>query len=1052
MSGKLHSLKRWLSIPALSLAWTTMPAAELRWQNNETLPGDLISANAETLTWKSPLFAEPVEIGLHVLRHFKMPPQVGTAAKDPFSIRLNDGSRLYGKITALDDQTLTLESTCHDPLRLMRSSIRCIEHLKADNLLYAGPTSSLNWIGEPKFWHANQRGTLIQAGWNRSSSLQLDIPNKAALKLDLSSTARPEFKLNLISDSGHQLIVETWDDEIVMQGTEFVTLGKLTENDRRVHLRLYWDAEKGRCTALNSRGEKLGEVKTAEPEKPKEAPQNAPVVKGLLGFFQALIAGPRMTGQKTAPEPLALLNKGTNLTLESLSLSAWNGTLPTDQGDDQPHVLLSDASLIQGKAQHADSLGITLQPEKGEAVKLPWNRVQSLTFATAPSEPPKVDQSAECWFRDGTWIIGKLQAVKDQVATLQTSFSTTPIAAKLDQFDRLDLRIPLPTGTELEPVFAKQDKVTSGKMNLHGKLRTNSTPNLRWLAIGAKRETPFAPNLELDITRALPADLKSTGKPTLFYLRSGDVIPGELNSLDKERADITSSLVPAATLPASQLRAIHFGGSQVNLEGFKDPAWQVVRGNSADVIVGPAGLTIKPGASWGHANYLHSDEVKFNFGDQRGFGAMRIRLFCDGLDKSSKSMNLLFGRYSNQVTFGLESTENQMDSQRIISVKSDEKVLVRIAMMEKHVEVFIKGVSVRKIPLSPENCSGTGIILEPFGLWGNSEREVSILNFNSRVVPGRVTSPTVDEQAKLQALMIPRFRQEDPPKHVLLAPNGDLLRGVLEAATAGHLAMRSGLETLQVPRDRVSAAVWLDFEDKKSPTKSAIEQPNTATHWFVLTNGARLALKVDKFTGDHIEGSHDLLGKMKIPMPDAYTLRTKPSASSPAQTAFNNWKVRPAPEPVLPETGGQSSPLLNKEAAAFKLPLLDGGEFDLSKEKGKVIVLDFWATWCGPCIKGMPEMIAAMSDVDAKKVRFIGVNQAESAKLVKKFIETRNWKLTVALDAEQRIGQQFGVEGIPHTVIIDPNGKIAWVKTGYDPQGAKQALEQVKKLLNPAKP
>jgi len=92
-------------------------------------------------------------------------------------------------------------------------------------------------------------------------------------------------------------------------------------------------------------------------------------------------------------------------------------------------------------------------------------------------------------------------------------------------------------------------------------------------------------------------------------------------------------------------------------------------------------------------------------------------------------------------------------------------------------------------------------------------------------------------------------------------------------------------------------------------------------------------------------------------------------------------------------------------------------------------------------------LIDEMSAFDPKLVRFIGVNQAEDKETVKTFLATRGWKFEVALDANQRVGQSFGVEGIPHTVVIGPDGKVAYVKTGYEADGAKQVAEAVKKLL-----
>jgi thiol-disulfide isomerase/thioredoxin len=223
------------------------------------------------------------------------------------------------------------------------------------------------------------------------------------------------------------------------------------------------------------------------------------------------------------------------------------------------------------------------------------------------------------------------------------------------------------------------------------------------------------------------------------------------------------------------------------------------------------------------------------------------------------------------------------------------------------------------------------------------------------------------------------------------------------------------------------------------------------THWLLLTNGARLSLAVDKFDKTTVTGHHPVFGKCTVPVSDIYVIRTTPPQPTPVMRSLQDWKLVYAPEPVIPESSeGTSSPLVGKEAKPFKLPLLEGGEFELAKEKGKVVILDFWATWCGPCIKSLPGLIEAVGAFPEDKVKLIGVDQSEAADQVKRFVETRGWKLTVALDAGSNVGQQYGVEGIPHTVIVGPDGKIAWVKTGYTPDGDKEASEAIKKLLTPA--
>jgi peroxiredoxin len=219
------------------------------------------------------------------------------------------------------------------------------------------------------------------------------------------------------------------------------------------------------------------------------------------------------------------------------------------------------------------------------------------------------------------------------------------------------------------------------------------------------------------------------------------------------------------------------------------------------------------------------------------------------------------------------------------------------------------------------------------------------------------------------------------------------------------------------------------------------------THWLLLTSGARLGLVVEKFSPDAVTGSHPVFGRCRIPLDQIHTVRTTPPEATPAMKSLADWRLVNAPEPVLPESGGESSPTLGKVAKTFSLPLLGGGNFDLEKWKGKVVVLDFWATWCGPCIKSLPALIETMAAFPAERVTLLGVNQSEPAELVKRFLETRGWKFTVALDAGQKVARQYGVEGIPHTVIVGPDGNVAWVKTGFSPDGAAEAAAAVKQLL-----
>jgi peroxiredoxin len=141
-------------------------------------------------------------------------------------------------------------------------------------------------------------------------------------------------------------------------------------------------------------------------------------------------------------------------------------------------------------------------------------------------------------------------------------------------------------------------------------------------------------------------------------------------------------------------------------------------------------------------------------------------------------------------------------------------------------------------------------------------------------------------------------------------------------------------------------------------------------------------------------------------------------------------------------------PLLGKPAPNFELDQLDGPKLTLAKHKGQaVVLLDFWATWCGPCRKSLPVLADVAAKFKDQGLVFYAINQREKAETIRDFLANQSFKLPVALDSEGKVGGDYGVEGIPQTVLIARDGRVQAVHVGYDPAQKDTLTKQIEDLL-----
>jgi peroxiredoxin len=147
--------------------------------------------------------------------------------------------------------------------------------------------------------------------------------------------------------------------------------------------------------------------------------------------------------------------------------------------------------------------------------------------------------------------------------------------------------------------------------------------------------------------------------------------------------------------------------------------------------------------------------------------------------------------------------------------------------------------------------------------------------------------------------------------------------------------------------------------------------------------------------------------------------------------------------------GSQSANVAaGKLAANFNLKDLKGTTVSLSSLRGKVVFLNVWATWCGPCREEMPSIETLYKSFRSNKdFVVLAVSQdTEGGKVVKPYITGKGYDFTVLLDPQNEVGEMYGVDGIPETFIIGRDGRIVAHHVGpYDWSNAdiREALQEL---------
>ena len=1059
---------------------------ELSWRNGERLNGELAGADMNYLRWQSTFFEDAIPLSHAAVRSVDFAGSPGMA-EGPLRFVFVDGSHLTGTLMAIEGQGVSLSSASCGEMLVDLDQLVAIERISGPDVIVAGPACLLRGDaggvgqGGKRPLYQSVAGEVVFLEFNGAVRQAVDLPEKCLVNMRLRIAGEPAFSVEM-STKNQSVRLETWDDELVLRQDEsFASAGTVTLSaDGVIDLQLGWDLTAGTCSLFDQEGKPMAELslaKVAEPVKRRTSLLGAlPLIGGKIEqLMQDTGVRQRPQVPQERAKGITLSNHGAGFVVERYSVTRWDGAPPQGMPEPDAGVGVTTArEFIDGELLACSGTTLTVRTAQGDR-EIPMDEVRSIRWPRPSPVGPEPPQT-HLWYSDGNLLRGTLLGIADGRAQIATAFASRPVSASLEHCRALVF--PLGgiggQGGE-EPELEKMDTIATGGVVLHGRVQPTGAVLPGFVPTGS--DSALAPLAKDDLVlwRHLPKDGDHARAPALLNTSSNEALPVTVDQVGAEKIVFHWDSSEVTEIATSEIGSVQFPDPLVEMDsGFGSGGWRILGRTNAPLERTEKGLVLQPDTGIGHPYLLHGENFGFSFRKGESNTSFRVRLFCQGTNRNSESINFLVAHYSNSVYAGVErGDDGQFSSNRSIEVGfGDEPVRIDFKFTSDSVAMRVNNEEVAKSKIRKRKAgkSGRGLVIETTAVWGNSFGSLSLSDFSMLGSPIGIGAPNFDDDAKREALLLPRLRRDVPPRHILIGRNGDLLRGEIGAKSGSDILFRVGLEQYKVPIERVAAAVWVQEADKlmdevkKQPAPTPVEEapeakpqegPKTgklleaySTQWLDLSDGGLLKLEVESWGEGGVVGDHELLGRCTIPTERIHRVSLSAPMPNSAIVALSGWKFEHTIDPNPP---GQDevdvSPLVGKPAPDFSLTMLEGGDFKLSEAKGKVVVLDFWATWCAPCVRSLPHVIEAMADFPPDKVAFLAVNQGEARKQVEQFMEIRGFKMPVGFDLEMKTGEKFGVESIPYTVVIDPAGKVTYVSLGASPDGARKLAEAVAAAL-----
>jgi cytochrome c biogenesis protein CcmG/thiol:disulfide interchange protein DsbE len=143
------------------------------------------------------------------------------------------------------------------------------------------------------------------------------------------------------------------------------------------------------------------------------------------------------------------------------------------------------------------------------------------------------------------------------------------------------------------------------------------------------------------------------------------------------------------------------------------------------------------------------------------------------------------------------------------------------------------------------------------------------------------------------------------------------------------------------------------------------------------------------------------------------------------------------------------APKIGETAPQFQGTTFDGKKIELGDFKGKVVLIDFWASWCGPCRKEMPFLIELYYHYRKSPFEIVAVNIDDKLDNAKKFMDQlpEEIRFTIVQDPKQQIPPKYDIKGMPSSIVLDKEGIIRFWHTGFKESSKEDYISEIDGLL-----